>query len=156
MFDPVRTLAIGIDLVHIPSFADQVNAPGTTFVERTFSARELRQVRARIVSEQDSLAPHLAARWAGKEAVVKAWSSALLGHPPVLSVDDFDWRSIEILNDRWGRPYVQLGSSLNDSVLSSLVEAHVIDSDTAQLRWPLSLTHEVDYASAQVLLVSDR
>jgi holo-[acyl-carrier protein] synthase len=148
----VNTLAIGIDMVHVPSFAEQLGAPGTAFAQRTFTARELRQAADRVVGGQDSLVPHLAVRWAGKEAVVKAWSGALFGYPPAVGVDQLDWREIEILNDRWGRPHVQLVPSLSETLLGSLCAAGVIPSAATQIRWHLSLSHEVDYAQAQVHL----
>lgn len=53
---------IGIDLVHIPEFMQQVINGGDTFIRSAFSAIEL---------QQDDPA-HLAGLWAAKEAVTKA------------------------------------------------------------------------------------
>ena len=39
-------LSVGTDVVHIPSFADQLALPGTRFA-RVFSAAELRVAQAR-------------------------------------------------------------------------------------------------------------
>ena len=51
-------------------------------------------------------ARHLAARWAAKEAFVKAWSAALHGSPPVMG--HVAWHEIEIVSDPWHRPAIAL------------------------------------------------
>ncbi|WP_315187850.1 4'-phosphopantetheinyl transferase superfamily protein, partial [Corynebacterium durum] len=63
---PPVTPAIGIDLVHIPSFAEQLRQPGSRF-HRVFSAFERRHANQKLDPDQ-----HLAGRWAAKEAFVKA------------------------------------------------------------------------------------
>ncbi|WP_434699931.1 hypothetical protein [Trueperella pyogenes] len=59
-----NTLAdgLGVDIVHIPAFADQLRAPGTRFTS-VFSATELRTARRR-AGATGTLNHHLAARWA--------------------------------------------------------------------------------------------
>ena len=66
----VSIVGIGIDLVSIPDFAEQVDRPGTVFAE-TFTPGERRDA----ADKSSSAARHLAARWAAKEAVIKAWSA---------------------------------------------------------------------------------
>ena len=39
---PGRSMAVGMDLVHVPGLAHQLTIPGTVFAERAFTARELR------------------------------------------------------------------------------------------------------------------
>ena len=78
-------VGVGIDLVSIPDFAEQVDQPGTVFAE-TFTPGERRDA----ADKSSSAARHLAARWAAKEAVIKAWSGsrfsqaadAARGHSP--------------------------------------------------------------------------
>src|ERR1700722_11831144 len=77
-----RTMSIvgvGIDLVSIPDFAEQVDQPGTAFSE-TFTPGERRDAS----DKSSSAARHLAARWAAKEAVIKAWSGSRFAQRPVL------------------------------------------------------------------------
>jgi phosphopantetheine--protein transferase-like protein len=62
-------VGVGIDLVSITDFAEQVDQPGTVFAE-TFTPGERRDAS----DKSSSAARHLAARWAAKEAVIKAWS----------------------------------------------------------------------------------
>src|SRR5271166_5456064 len=59
-------VGVGIDLVSIPDFAEQVDQPGTVFAA-TFTPGERRDAS----DKSSSAARHLAARWAAKEAVIK-------------------------------------------------------------------------------------
>ena len=72
-------VGVGIDLVSIPDFAEQVDQPGTVFAE-TFTPGERRDA----ADKSSSAARHLAARWAAKEAVIKAWSGSRFSKRPVL------------------------------------------------------------------------
>ena len=74
-------VGLGIDLVCIPQFAEQVDQPGTVFAE-TFTPGERRDA----ADKSSSAARHLAARWAAKEAVIKAWSGSRFAQRPVLPV----------------------------------------------------------------------
>ena len=100
---------VGLDLVHVPGLVEQVTRPGTVFAERVFTARERREARRRSEDTGSTEAEHLAARWAAKEAFIKAWSQALNtrageASAPVIVPDDVDWSDIEVVTDRWGRP----------------------------------------------------
>ena len=41
-------VGVGVDLVQIDAFAQQLSEPGTSFSQRAFSPRELRQAQARV------------------------------------------------------------------------------------------------------------
>ena len=88
-------------MVSISEFAEQVDQPGTVFAE-TFTPGERRDAS----DKSSSAARHLAARWAAKEAVIKAWSGSRFSHRPVLREDIH--RDIEVITDMWGRPKVRL------------------------------------------------
>jgi holo-[acyl-carrier protein] synthase len=124
----------GVDLVHVPSFAEQLGQPGSRFPD-VFTSGE----RADVASRGDD-PRHWAARWAAREAVVKAWSSALHGYPPVLG--DEALRDISVACDAWGRPRIVLGGA---------VSRHL-----AGFRLDLSLSHDGDYAIAYVVLSAAR
>ena len=130
-------LGVGVDLVHVPSFAAQLAVPGTRFAE-AFTPGE----RSDAADRADPSAS-LAARWAAKEAVVKAWSAALFGSPPVLPPDGVH-RRIEVVTDAWNRPAVRLLGDVATAVESSL--------GPDPLTWHLSLSHDADYATAYVTL----
>ena len=62
----------------------------------------------------------LAARWAAKEAFIKAWSCALFGSPPLLGIDEVDWREIEVIHDEWDRPAIALHGGVARACETSL------------------------------------
>ncbi len=149
-------LAVGTDLVHVPGFSAQLDLPGTVFAQRTFTARELREARRRSQERGSSPAQHLAARWAAKESFIKAWSQAHVlrarsrgtSTSPVILAEDVDWREIEVVTDRWGRPSLRLSGTVAHAVERSLGE----EVSTPGC-WPVSLSHDGDYAAAIVLHV---
>lgn len=127
--------SIGIDLVSVEPFAEQLGSVGSAFAAGTFTAAELRASAG-----ASGAAQHLAARFAAKEAFVKAFSGARPGHAPV--IPDMDWRQVEIIPDGWGRPMLTLHGALAEAVRSSLgnVVLHV------------SITHEPTMAAAVVVI----
>ena len=147
-------LAVGTDLVHIPDFETQLDQPGTVFAQQAFTARELRDTHRRAQEKGSRPAQHLAARWAAKEAFIKAWSQALNtraggASAPVIVPDDVDWSDIEVVTDRWGRPSLRLRGAIARAVETSLGEGSGRPG-----AWPVSLTHDGDWAAAIVLAVT--
>lgn len=127
----MTVVGVGVDLVHVPTFADQLDQPGTTFVT-AFLPGERRDVRSR---PSDS-ARHFAVRWAAKEAVIKAWSASLYGEPPVM--DEHVHHLIEVVSDAWGRPRIRLHGEV-----AKWLDGHDLE---------VSLSHDGDYAIAYVVL----
>ncbi|MDF7663373.1 4'-phosphopantetheinyl transferase superfamily protein [Bifidobacterium sp. ESL0763] len=173
-------LGLGHDVVDVAGFAAQLGEPGSR-MRGLFSARELRQAALRAKAKHDDEATHLAARWAGKEAVLKAWCEALGERPNPYTLDDFPWTSIEILDDSRSRPHVVLGPACEATLRDSLGLGGGADSggdaqtdagngngngngygktnsgddvDGDALRWHISLSHDGPVASAVVALVA--
>lgn len=111
---------IGHDIVQIAQFAQQMH-DGDGW-RALFSQRELRQCAMRAQLKNDAEAIHIAARWAGKEAVIKAWCEAMstLGLQYPYTLDNTPWASIEILDDSRGCPSVRLSEDVNQKLLESL------------------------------------
>ncbi len=126
-------LGVGVDLVHVPTFADQLDQPGTRFVE-AFSPGERSDAR----SGPSNAARHFAARWAAKEAVIKAWSASMYGEAPVM--DEAIHHLIEVVTDAWGRPRIRLHGEV-----AKWLAGHSLE---------VSLSHDGDYATAYVVLSS--
>ena len=124
-------VGVGIDLVSIPEFAEQVDQPGTVFAE-TFTPGERRDA----ADKSSVAARHLAARWAAKEAVIKAWSGSRFAQRPMLP--EAVYRDIEVITDMWGRPKVRLTGEIADNLADVVI--HV------------SLTHEGDTAAEVAIL----
>ena len=127
----MSVLGIGIDIVSIPEFGEQLKQPGTTFGDR-FTVGERRDSAAGTGED----ARHLAARWAAKEAVVKAWSVSRLSRSPLLPL--IRHSDIEVITDNWGRPAIRLAGEIGEILSEATV--HV------------SLTHDGDTAAAVAIL----
>lgn len=126
-------VGIGVDLVHVPTFADQLAQPGSRFAS-VFTSGERSDARAR----PSDPARHLAVRWAAKEAVIKAWSASIHGEAPVM--DEHVHHLIEVVLDVWDRPRIRLHGDV-----AKHLDAHQIE---------VSLSHDADYAIAYVALSS--
>lgn len=124
---------VGIDIVAVGRIAALMHDGGTTFLERWFTPREIGYCMGKAVPSR-----HFAARFAAKEAVLKALPVAWDGPLP--------WRSIEITNDPRGVPSV----SLSDAILGAATKAGV-----GEIK--VSLSHCDEYATAIAFVVtSDR
>lgn len=143
-------LGLGHDVVDVAAFREQLDESGSR-MRRLFSPRELRQsaLRARIKNDDESV--HLAARWAGKEAVLKAWCDALADVPNPYTLDDFPWSGIEILDDSRSRPHVVFSDVVADRVRASLSGRDAAGPD---LDWHVSLSHDGPIASAVVVVAA--
>ena len=157
----MAVLGLGHDVVDMIAFAEQLAEPGSR-MRQLFSARELRQASARAQSKHDGEAVHLAAKWAGKEAVLKAWDVALADRPAPYTLDNFPWAGIEILDDSRGRPRVmlmpQVEANLRRSLSGDLVDGAAVNATAAvdsseNYRWHISLSHDGPIASAVVLII---
>jgi holo-[acyl-carrier protein] synthase len=101
--DSGLNIAIGTDIVEIDRFRNlDAESP---FYERVFSKREL----AYCLGYSDP-SPHLAATFAGKEAIVKATNSNCR----------VSLNNIEVLRDEDGAPYVELHQHCNHDIYVSL------------------------------------
>jgi holo-[acyl-carrier protein] synthase len=172
-------IGLGHDVVDVASFSRQLTEPASRFLN-LFSERERRQAALRARAKHDDEALHLAGKWAGKEAVLKAWCEALGENPNPYTLDDFPWAKVEILGDGRSRPHVVLGSSCEAVLRSSLRQADpngatgveeesfvahsvggsesaAVDVDrdcesNGSLCWHISLSHDGPVASAVAML----
>ena len=94
-------MTVGVDLVDVPGFAQQLEDTASGFVDPTFTPREQRVARD---------PRRLAARFAAKEAFIKAWSGSRTHQPPLLGT--LDLREIEVVDDGYGRPALALHGTL--------------------------------------------
>lgn len=127
----MTVVGVGVDLVHIPSFEEQMDQPGTGF-DTVFTPGERSDVRSR----GSRPARHFAVRWAAKEAVIKAWSASIHGEPPVM--DEHVHHLIEVVTDAWGRPRIKLHGEVAKRLPG--------------VEFQLSLSHDGDYATAYAVM----
>lgn len=122
---------IGIDIVPIPRMRQVLERWQERFLTRVFTPDEIAYCRAR----KDPV-PHFAARFAAKEAGLKALGTGLrLG---------VSWLELEVQRERGGPPMLVLRGRSRE-----LAKARGAD------RMLLALTHDGDYAIAQAMLVDD-
>ena len=115
--------AHGIDIIEISRIRKAVDTWGERFLNRIFTDDEIEYCRGR--------APELAARFAGKEAVMKALGTGHVGISP---------HDIEILSSQQGAPLVHLKGSAQ-------ARAKEIGLD----HLTITISHSRDYAVASVV-----
>lgn len=144
-----RLLGLGHDVVDVASFRQQMNEMDSW--KRMFAPCEIRQAQLRARLKGDDLALHIAARWAGKEAFLKAWCDALsqasLAYP--YTQDMVPWSAIKVVSDTVGRPSIVLDAQVMTVFLDSF--GGVSDSHSVW-DWRVSLSHDGNFASAVALV----
>ena len=109
-------VGIGIDVVDISRFQESLDRT-PCMKERVFTAAEI-----------DLKVSSLAARFAAKEALVKALDAK----------DLFAWQDVEIVNTETGKPRFQFSGALAERLLGQTVH--------------LTISHDAGIASAMVVI----
>lgn len=120
----MRVIGTGVDLVEVARFRRSVSRWGSRLLGRVFTPSELAYAETR-----KSRIEHLAARFAAKEAVVKA-----LGAPKGLALE---WKDLEVTRGPAGQPGVLFRGSMRR---------------WRKLKVHLSLTHTARYAVATAVV----
>lgn len=120
-------LGHGIDLTEIARIGQMLQEHGDRFLERCFTAREI---------DDAGIGPrrveHLAARFAAKEAALKALGTGW--------AQGIGWTDVAVHRADSGRP---------DLVVTG--RASAIAAERGITRWHVSLTHTADHAVASVI-----
>jgi holo-[acyl-carrier protein] synthase len=119
--------AVGIDVIEIARVATVLRRHPERFLRRVYTAEEVAFCRGRV--------PELAARFAAKEAVMKALGTGARG---------LAWREIEILPNQRGKPLVYLHGQAR--VRAERIGLRGVD---------VSLTHSHELAIAAVVGAAD-
>ena len=127
----MRLLGHGIDLVPVPRIEKMLADHSERFLERCFTPAE--QAYA---AESKRRAEHLAARFAAKEAVLKALGTGLSS--------GVTWTDIEVTRGDNGAPGVHLSGAALAAARSRGIT-----------QWLVSLTHTDDHAAASVIAFAD-
>lgn len=88
----------GTDIIEIDRIKESIETLGERFLNKVFTKKEIEYCESKKIQKYQ----HYAARFAAKEAVLKAISQLLE------SKFDIEWKEIEILNDEDGRPYANI------------------------------------------------
>jgi holo-[acyl-carrier protein] synthase len=124
----MRTLIHGIDIVETRRIEKMLRAHGRRFLDRVFADHEQQYALA----NRRRAAEHLAARFAAKEAVLKAlgtgWRSGIA------------WTDVQVTRAASGKPGIKLCGKAG----------RIADSMNIR-QWLISLSHTRDYATASVI-----
>ena len=119
----------GVDIVEVFRMREAIEKWGDSFLSKIFTRREADYAGAHRFAYQ-----HFAARFAAKEAVVKAF-----GEPRKFPLK---WTDIEILNNGEGKPMIEFrGDALKLKKKKDIDEVMV------------SMSHSKNYAVANVILL---
>ena len=119
----------GIDIVETKRIAESMERFGDRFLNRIFTEGEVAYARSMKYPHL-----HLAARFAAKEAISKAFGTGI-GR-------ELGWRDLEICRETNGAPRVQLHG-----------HAQVYAESRGVLTIHISLSHTTDYAAASAVIV---
>lgn len=120
-------LGIGVDLAKVERFKSLLEKDG--FLEKYYHQSEIDYIK----SKGKSGAQSMAARFAAREAFFKALGTGFSG---------YNLKDIEISNNEDGKPIIIPGEKV----------IKVLDSLSNNWKIHLSLSHEKEYAIAQVIL----
>jgi holo-[acyl-carrier protein] synthase len=125
----MQILGIGTEIVECPRIGRMIEQHGELFLRRVYTEREIRSCQARRRALE-----HFAARWAAKEAVLKAlgtsWRHGLC------------WTDLEVRHESDGPPRVLVRGGVRD-VVARRGATDIL----------LSLSHCRTYATAYALVV---
>ncbi len=119
---------IGNDITEIARIEQSIERFSERFISRIFTAKE----QEYCLRNRKNSAQHFAARFAAKEAVVKALGTGFR--------KGISWLDIEIINDANGKPTVTLSKKILDSV--------------GDITIMISLSHSRDYATAVAIAIN--
>ena len=120
-------VGLGVDSCDIDRIEAELRADGPAFLAQVFTTREIADCEVR-----RRPAAHFAARFAAKEALLKALAPPRSGDLPLV------WRDITVCRDEGGRPDVHLAGHVR-----SLAEQRGV----ARILLSLALTRDVAIAS---------
>ncbi len=127
----MRIIGHGVDLVEVARFSELLDRHAERFVQRIFTEGE-----ATHAVGSRRRAEHLAARFAAKEAVLKAlgtgWSDGVL------------WTEIEVVKLPSGQPMLRLSG-----------HAESLAARQGVREWKISMTHTDTLAMASVISIGD-
>ena len=127
----MSVIGIGVDLVECARIQHSLDRFGDRFLRRVFTDGEIQYS-----TSMKFPARHLAARFAAKEAVSKAFGTGFAGQ--------FSWKDIEVRRKATGEPFIVLHDGAAE-LAKRLGIASVL----------ISLSHSQDYAVANAIVIQE-
>ena len=126
----MSVIAHGIDLIACSRVKEIIARHGNRFIARVLTDRETEYVH----SKRDPV-PHIAGRFAAKEAILKALGTGWRGK--------VSWRDMEVTNDHNGQPSVTLTGECAQRAKKLGIDRILI-----------SISHTEEFAQASAIAVS--
>jgi len=127
----MKKILHGIDLVDFPRIEEMIERHGSHFLDRIFTQTE--QEQANVMKNRIE---RLAGRFAAKEAILKMLGTGWRGK--------IAWTDIEILNNQFGQPQVQLSGEVK-KIASKLGAGDI----------SLSITHTANFVIASAVALAE-
>ena len=125
----MKILGIGVDLIENKRIGNLIN--NKSFIKRTFGKREVN-----LAKKFSNKINYFAKRFAAKEAFAKALGTGFR--------NDLNFKDIEILNDKIGKPYFYKSKKINQLILKKF--------KIKKFDLFLSISDEKDYSVAFTIL----
>ncbi|BFM51007.1 holo-ACP synthase [Marinomonas sp. THO17] len=122
-------IGVGTDLVEIARVANSIERLGERFVDRILTEQEKQRWQA--ISHPDQANAYVAKRFAAKEAAVKALGTGI--------GSGVSFQHFNVINLPSGQPCLEVADNIKARF-------------DQEIRWYLSLTDEIAYAQAFVIL----
>lgn len=122
-------LGSGVDIIEVERVKQAIEKWGDSFLKKVFTEKEIRYSNRKRFAYQ-----HLAARFATKEAVLKAFGGGWTRTLP--------WKNVEIVNDKNGKPEICLSGEAKKIYDRKHIDKIVV-----------SMSHTKVYAVANAILV---
>lgn len=127
----MRIIGHGVDIISVPRIAASIESGRDSFLARVFCPGELQYARGRGRETE-----HLAARFAAKEAAMKALGTGWR--------DGIAWTDIEVVLLPSGAPTIQVKD-----------KAAQIAAGLGITGWSISISHTPEFAVASVIATGD-
>lgn len=127
----MRIISHGVDLIECERIAHMMESYPEQFLHRILTDTE-----REYVGKKRNPIPHIAGRFAAKEAILKVLGTGWRGQ--------ISWRDMEITNDANGQPHVSLTG-----------ESAAVARRRGITRILLSISHTANYATASAIGVAD-
>ena len=125
----MKILGVGVDIINNKRIKSSIR--NNNFLIRTFGKKEL--TLAKKISNKSS---YFAKRFAAKESLVKSFGTGFR--------DNLNFKDIEILNDKLGKPYFSKSKKINDIIKKKF--------KIKKYNLFLSISDEKDYSIAFTVL----
>jgi holo-[acyl-carrier protein] synthase len=116
-------IPVGVDIVEISRIRKAMSTWPNTFLKRIYTKSE--------INNCNNVASRLAARFAAKEAVMKALETGIMG---------VNWRDIEVISNNNGAPSIKLHGKAHDKAQENGIK-----------EFSISISHSNKYAVAFVI-----